>query len=421
MSKEVKVKIDSLNDLSYFSPMYLRGELKVNITRIAKELQCDRKTVRNYLKGQFPSTTRKKKKYLDDYKERILNYLTNDTQQFEYIDHLYNYMVREHGITCSRSTFNRYIRSNHDLNNAFKKNHSNSITVRFETDKGQQAQFDLKEKVKLITDSGEVTTIYIPTITLSWSRFNYRKLILDNTTDNLLEFLAEAFEHLGGAPKELVIDNLKQFIIKPRTSSGDQAILNTKFEEFCKDYGIIVKPCMSRRPQTKGKTETQNKIVDQLKNYNGMYKGILDMHEKLSIINKEDNEKISQATRLPRLFLLTKEKGDLLPLPTKEVRSKYHLSIKEVNVSNESLIQYKYNKYSLPKEFIGKKVGLVIQKNKLHIYYNGKIIETHEISGKALNIKEQHQLYYPFKEITNHKNHNSMILNELGDIAYDND
>lgn len=322
MSKEVKVKIDSLNDLSYFSPMYLRGELKVNITRIAKELQCDRKTVRNYLKGQFPSTTRKKKKYLDDYKERILNYLTNDTQQFEYIDHLYNYMVREHGITCSRSTFNRYIRSNHDLNNAFKKNHSNSITVRFETDKGQQAQFDLKEKVKLITDSGEVTTIYIPTITLSWSRFNYRKLILDNTTDNLLEFLAEAFEHLGGAPKELVIDNLKQFIIKPRTSSGDQAILNTKFEEFCKDYGIIVKPCMSRRPQTKGKTETQNKIVDQLKNYNGMYKGILDMHE---------------------------------------------------------------------------------------------------ISGKALNIKEQHQLYYPFKEITNHKNHNSMILNELGDIAYDND
>ena len=79
---------------------------------------------------------------------------------------------------------------------------------------------------------------------------------------------------------------------------------------------------MSRRPQTKGKTETQNKIVDQLKNYNGMYKGILDMHE---------------------------------------------------------------------------------------------------ISGKALNIKEQHLLYYPFKEITNHKNHNSMILNELGDIAYDND
>lgn len=33
---------------------------------------------------------------------------------------------------------------------------------------------------------------------------------------------------------------------------------------------------MPYRPQTKGKTETQNKIVDQLKNYSGTYTGILD-------------------------------------------------------------------------------------------------------------------------------------------------
>ena len=362
MSKDVIVKIGSLEDLLYFSPIYLRGEFKVNITRVAKELNCDRKTVRKYLKGHVPSSSRKRKKYLDDYKELIIKYLTNSTQQFEYIDHLYNFMVREHGITCTRSSFNRYIRANDDLNTAFKKNHSNTFTVRFETEKGQQAQFDLKEKVKLVTDLGEVVTIYIPTLTLSWSRFNYRKLILDNTTDNLLEFLAEAFEYLGGAPKELVIDNLKQFVVKSRTTNGDLAILNTKFEEFCKDYGITVKTCMARRPQTKGKTETQNKVVDQLKNYNGMYKGILDMHEKLSIICKEDNEKISQATRLPRTFLLSKEKGDLRPLPTKEVRSKYHLTLDEVNVTNDSLVQYQYNKYSLPKEFIGKKVGLVVQK-----------------------------------------------------------
>ena len=65
---------------------------------------------------------------------------------------------------------------------------------------------------------------------------------------------------------------------------------------------------MSRRPQTKGKTETQNKTVDQLKNYNGEYNGVLNMHEKLEVINKEDNERISQATRLPRIFLLQKEK-----------------------------------------------------------------------------------------------------------------
>lgn len=420
MSEPIIVSINKLEDLLHFSPMYLRGEFKVNITRIAKDLNCDRKTARKYLNGNVPQRTRKRKKYLDDYKDLLIKYLKSSTQQFEYIDHLYNFMVREHGITCARSSFNRYIRTNDDLNTAFKKNHSNAFTVRFETNKGQQAQFDLKEKVKLVTALGEVITVYIPTLTLSWSRFNYRKLILDNTTDNLLEFLAEAFEYLGGAPEELVIDNLKQFVMKSRTTKGDQAILNTKFEEFCKDFGIKVKTCMPRRPQTKGKTETQNKVVDQLKNYNGIYAGILDMHEKLSTICREDNEKISQATRLPRLFLLSKEKGDLLPLPTKEVRSKYHLTLKEVYVTNDSLVQYKYNKYSLPKEFIGMKVGLVVQKDKLHIYYSGKIIETHEISDKKLNIKEQHNLNYPAKDKVDETKYESIMIKELGEIAYDN-
>ena len=90
-------------------------------------------------------------------------------------------------------------------------------------------------------------------------------------TEVLLSFLARAFEHIGGVPKELVIDNLKQFVEKPRTKD-DEAILTNIFSEFAKDYGFKVKPCMPYRPQTKGKTETQNKIMEQLKNYNGKYK-----------------------------------------------------------------------------------------------------------------------------------------------------
>lgn len=251
---------------------------------------------------------------------------------------------------------------------------------------GEQVQFDMKEKVKLIDINSNETIAYIPTLTLSWSRYNYRKLILQPTTENLLCFLPQAFEDIGGVPKEIVIDNLKAFVEKPRSSSDDHGILNSQFEEFCKNYNIIPRPCMPYRPQTKGKTETQNKVVEQLKNYNGHYEGMLEMHDKLEIINREDNERISQATRLPRIFLYQKEKDELLPLPDKEIRKKYHLTLKEVYVTNDSLIQYKYNKYSLPKKYIGKRVGLSVQKNKLLIYYNGKIIEKHDITNKKLNI-----------------------------------
>lgn len=141
------------------------------------------------------------------------------------------------------------------------------------------------------------------------------------------------------------------------------------------------------------------------------------MHGKLEIINNEDNNNISQATKFPRIFLLEKEKGDLNQLPSIEIRKKYHLSTKEVQVTNESLISYKSNKYSVPKEFIGLKVGLVIKENELHIYYKGKIITIHEISENLLNIKEEHDLKYK-KELEN-KTDNKIINSEMRNIEYD--
>ena len=61
-------------------------------------------------------------------------------------------MKREHGITCTRSTFFRYIKDNEELNSKFKNNRTDSFIERFETNPGQQAQFDMKEKVKLTED-----------------------------------------------------------------------------------------------------------------------------------------------------------------------------------------------------------------------------------------------------------------------------
>lgn len=198
--------------------------------------------------------------------------------------------------------------------------------------------------------------------------------------------------------------------------------MTSRFEESCKDYGIKVKPCIPHRPQTKGKTETQNKIVDQMKNYNGKYIDLYHMHEILEIINKEDNDDISQATKFPRIFLFEKEKGDLLPLPTTEIRRKYHLTLKEVIVSKESLVSYKSNKYSVPKKYIGCKVSLVVIRDKLHIYYNKKIITVHQITNKLLNIKDGHDLKYKnIKKDAQERTmkEKSIIQKELEEIIYD--
>lgn len=407
--------IDTKEDLIFIGKAYKKGEMSVNKSKIARALKIDRKTVSNYLNGKIPKKTRNRSKYLDEYRDRIIDLLKDEYRTFDYVDHLYRFMHREYGIKCNRVTFNRYIRTDVELNKYFKENNNDTFTVRFETEKGQQIQFDLKERVPLHTESGEKHLVYIPTLTLGWSRYNYRKIVLDTKTETLIQFLAEAFETFGGVPKEIVIDNLKAFVEKARYK-GNKAILNPKFEEFCKDYGIEVKPCVARRPQTKGKTETQNKIVDQLKNYSGHYKDIDDIHDKLEIINKEDNEAISQATKLPRILLFNKEKGELNPLPNKEIRAKYHLKLNEVHVSKESLISYKSNKYSVPKKYIDEKVGLVVIDDELHIYYNNKIVTKHKISNNYLNIKPEHELNYKNEKKINEQ---SKIMKEIGMINYD--
>lgn len=417
MSEIILKLINAKEDLIFLSKSYMRGEIIVNISKVAKKLGIDRKIASKYLKGFVPKKNRKRKKYFDDFRETIKLVLNDEKREFDYIDHLYRYMKREHKIRCSRVTFNRYIQTNEELKLLFKKNHTSDFTVRFETERGQQVQFDLKEKVKLITTTNEAHMVYIPTLTFGWSRYNCRKIVLDTKTETLVAFLAETFEEIGGVPKEVVIHNLKAFVEKPR-HNGQDAILNGYFEAFCKDYGIIVKPCMPRRPQTKGKTETQNKIVDQLKNYNGYYKNLDDIHNKLEIINEEDNESISQATKLPKQFLFNKEKDDLNPLPSKEIRIKYHLRLNEVQVSKESLISYKSNKYSVPKKYLGMTVGLIAIKDELHIYNNKKIITKHKITNNPLNIKAEHELFYDEKK-TNTVDKNLTVRNELSRIKYD--
>lgn len=409
--------ITHIEEISMFSKAYQEGKIPLNITKIAKHLKKDRKTVRKYLSGDVPQKTRRRTKVLDEYRKEIIDVLSDKYQSFDYIDHLYKYLKRENGLSCSRSTLNRYIRNDVALNALFKRKKDNSFTERFETKPGEQAQFDIKERVKTITQTGEVITTYIPTLTLSWSRYNVRRLTLDTKVETLLSFLAESFEEIGGVPKELVIDNLKAFVETPRYR-GQAAQLTNAFSEFLKDYSIQAKPCMPYRPQTKGKTETQNKMVDQLKNYNGKYQDLMDIHETLAQINEEDNHAISQATKFPRIFLLAKEKGELQPLPRKEIRQKYHLNLKEVIVSNESLVSYKSNKYSVPKEFIGRHVGLTIKRDELHIYYTNKIIAIHPITQNGLNIKKEHHLHYSVRPQPIDKP-NHLLLKEMENIHYD--
>lgn len=94
----------------------------------------------------------------------------------------------------------------------------------------------------------------------------------------------------------------------------------------------------------------------------------------MEIINNEENKHSSQVTRFPGNFFIEKEKLICFGDPAK-IKSRYHLKLNEVYAKNKLLFQYKYNKYSLPQEYIGKRIRLAVQNKGFLICYNGKMIE----------------------------------------------
>lgn len=136
MMKKYVFVIKSLEDLKELKEVYQKGIIKLNISKIARDLGKSRKTVRKHLNGEYGKERKQRKKYLDDYRDLIIKLLDDEYQEFLYMDHLYKYLCREHGISCSRATLNNYVRQDEIISQKFKKNKNKSFTVRFETASG---------------------------------------------------------------------------------------------------------------------------------------------------------------------------------------------------------------------------------------------------------------------------------------------
>lgn len=56
------------------------------------------------------------------------------------------------------------------------------------------------------------------------------------------------------------------------------------------------------------------------------------------------------------------------------------------------MISYKSNQYSVPPEYIDKRLKLQVYDNQLHLYYNTDLVTIHEIKNQHLNYHDNHYL-----------------------------
>ena len=388
------LEIKSVKDLYKLKPLMEVTSLNINKSEIARELNVDRRTVAKYIDGFQKSATRKRSNALTDFYPIIQHLLDPESiQVFYYKRVLHQYLKDNHGYTGSYRNFCDLLKHFPEFKNYFRKKNPSNVnqtTVRYETPAGKQAQIDWKESVEFQLNTGEIITINIFVMILSYSRFRVYYLSLTKTQDILFNFLDSAFETIGGIPEELLTDNMKTVMDEARTPYSKGKV-NARFEQFAKDYGFTVRPCIAGRPQTKAKVEAPMKLLDEIRAYNGKldYDGLTKLVQKL---NDRKNAEVVQGTGIVPVMFLKKEKAFLKSLPPESIRKPYRIKPKILKVNHSSMINHSNCQYSVPPEFIDKYLTVQIYDGYLHIYDSTKLIALHEVSQKRLNYLPEHYM-----------------------------
>ena len=153
-------------------------------------------------------------------------------------------LVAEHGIALSYHAVRRFI---HTLRAA-----TPTPFRRMECAPGEEAQVDFGRGAPVLTPDGKRKRPHVLRIVLSHSRKGYSEVVERQTTDNFIRCLENAFQHFGGVPRTLVIDNLKAAVTK---ADWFEPELNPKLQAFAEHCGTVILPTKPYTPRHKGKVE----------------------------------------------------------------------------------------------------------------------------------------------------------------------
>lgn len=111
----------TLEDLPKLKIFADNSNIKVNFSKITKELGKYRRTVKKILLWfQKKTKTRNKPSKCDKFYDTIIDLLENRHESFYYISNLWNYLNDNYNMNISYSTFRTYILKRKELYSYFK-------------------------------------------------------------------------------------------------------------------------------------------------------------------------------------------------------------------------------------------------------------------------------------------------------------
>lgn len=275
---------------------------------------------------------------------------------------------------------------------------ANSITAHFERKPGERMEIDWSgDKVYYFDDQGEAIACNVFVCVIGRSGYTYMEVFKDRTSTSFLTGVINALSYFGGVPKFLVPDNDKSAVISHKKY---EIICNREFQFLADYYNTIILPARVRKPKDKPLVENAVYNAAERNLIGKMHDKRFRSFEELSKFVKDVLEKFNQAEFSKKegsrkSVFLEEDKPTLKSLP----KTPYELvTIKFAVVNNNYHIEYKGFYYSVPYQYVSKKVELRITSKIVRIYYENLLIAEHirlfehkgRYSTNSLHMPKQH-------------------------------
>ena len=363
----------------------IRLNIKPNFAALGREYGCDYRTAKiryyeelNKEKGMKPEI-KIRKHIVDDYKDIIINKLETIPGVTAYS--IFYFLKVEKDYKGSYESIKNFVRENKDKR-------KQPASIRVVPVIGKVAQVDWKEDFKLINKTGEVFVINLFLMRLHYSKKFYARLTIDKRRDEVKTCIVESLEYFNGTPREIWFDNMSTVMVK----EGKHKKIHNEIKQLGSDIGFQPILCQSRRPKTKGTVENLAKLCDRLLSYNNEFETLEDLINIVNRFNEECGKEKSQAHNKIVNEVFEYEKKYLIPLANKNILERYKQTIEYRKVTQDSMIVYRGNRYSVPTRFIGSYLGIRIIDNQVNIYDNTELVRCHMVSENNLNYNNEDKI-----------------------------
>ena len=267
---------------------------------------------------------------------------------------------------------------------------------------GERLEIDFAGKLLQYFDRASNELINCPVVvcTLPFSSMSYVEPLASSRQEHLIPALNRALEYFGGIPKIILSDNMAQVVVR---SCRYEPVFTQLIEQWALHYHTTMKATRVSHPKDKPSVEkTVHLSYQQIyaRQRNETATSLSALKYRTHQLLEEFNDRLmSQYGLSRRQRFEQEEKASLQALPDTSFQLK-HEAMATVKKSYHVILGEDWHQYSIPYQYIGKRVKLIYDESVVEVFLDFQRIALHQRSTlrngyttKPEHMPEAHRRY----------------------------